>query len=167
MASVDVLPDPRVEGADYRAARAFSESLYEPMEKAWRGYAETKTVRDALAKRIGEIRDPALLVQAKALAAKLEPPKAPNAGFQGESSTLASLETAAEASDAAPATGLREIAGQTLAQVNGDWVAWQQVKATELEQLNHRLAVAGLQPIAIPPEAELKIAAPAGGADLP
>ena len=90
-------------GADYRAARAFSESLYDPMEKAWRGYAETKAVRDALDKRIAEIRDPALLEQAKALRTKLEPPTAPNAGFEGESGTLGLLETSAEGSDSAPA----------------------------------------------------------------
>ena len=101
-ATFDVLPDPRVTGADYRAARAFSESLYDPMEKAWRGYAETKAVRDALDKRIGEIRDPALLAQAKALRTKLEPPTAPNAGFEGESGTLGLLETSAEGSDSAP-----------------------------------------------------------------
>src|SRR5437764_593550 len=42
---LDVVADPRVTEADYGAAQAFSESLYAPMEIAWRGYAETKTVR--------------------------------------------------------------------------------------------------------------------------
>jgi photosystem II stability/assembly factor-like uncharacterized protein len=166
-ASFDVLPDPRVLGADYHAARAFSESLYEPMEKSWRGYAETKAVRGALDKRIAQIHDPALLAEAKALAAKLEPPKAPNSGFEGESGTLAALEASAEASDAPPAQGLREIAAQTFAQVNADWAAWQQIKAGDLARLNAGLAAAGLQPIAVPAEAELSIAAPDGGADLP
>jgi photosystem II stability/assembly factor-like uncharacterized protein len=164
---LDVVADPRVTGADYGAARAFSESLYAPMEIAWRGYAETKTVRDALAKRIGTIHDPALLAQAKALSAKLEPSTAPNSGFEGESGTLAALETSAEGSDAAPAAGLREIALQTIAQVNADWAAWQQTKANDLAQLNQRLTAAGLQPIVIPAAAELRVAAPAGGADLP
>ena len=124
-APLDVLPDPRVTGADYHAAMTYSQSLYEPTEKSWRGYAETKAVRDQLAKRIGEIHDPALLAEAKALDARLEPPKAPNAGFEGESGTLAALETSAEASDIAPAAGLREIAAQTVAEVNADWAAWQ------------------------------------------
>jgi hypothetical protein len=166
-ASVDVLPDPRVTNADYRAARAFSESLYDPMEKAWRGYAETEAVRKALDSRIAQIHDPALLAQAKALAAKLEPPKTPNAGFEGTSGTLASLETSAEGSDAAPAAGLRQIAAQTAAEVNADWTAWQQVKASDLDQLNRRLKAAGLQPILVPAEAELSVASPVGGVDLP
>src|SRR5207302_5887249 len=127
---------------DYHAAMTYSRSLYEPMEKSWSGYAETKAVRDQLAKRIGEIHDPALLAEAKALDARLEPPKAPNAGFEGESGTLAALETSAEASDTAPAAGLREIAAQTILQVNADWAAWQQVKTTALEQLNRQLTAA-------------------------
>jgi photosystem II stability/assembly factor-like uncharacterized protein len=165
--SFDVLPDPRVIGADYAAARTFSESLYEPMEKAWRGYAETEAVRDALKQRIAAIHDPALLAEAKALATKLEPPKTPNAGFEGESGTLAALETSAEASDSAPAAGLRAVAAQAIAWVNGDWAAWQQVKTTDLAQLNGHLAAAGLPPIAVPPEAELRVKPPEGGADLP
>ena len=166
-APLDILPDPRVMNADYHSARLFSESLYEPMEKAWRGYAESKVVRDALAKRIGQIHDPALLAAAKALDSKLQPPKAPNAGFEGESGTLASLATSAEASDAAPPAGLREIAGQTLAEVNADWVAWQRVKTSDLVELNQRLATAGLQPITIPVVSELHVEPSEGGEELP
>ncbi|HWJ38988.1 MAG TPA: hypothetical protein VNR86_09550, partial [Sphingomicrobium sp.] len=166
-ASFDVLPDPRVTGADYRAARAFSESLYEPMEKAWRGYAEMKSVRDGLDMRIGQIRDAALLAEAKALKAKLEPPAGPNAGFEGESGTLAALETSAEGADTAPSDGLRQIAAQTISEVNSGWAAWQQTKAGELELLNRRLAAAHLQPIVIPPEGELRAEPPAGGEELP
>ena len=165
--SFDVLPDPRVTGADYRAARAFSESLYEPMEKAWRGYAEMKSVRDGLDMRIGQIRDAALLAEAKALKAKLEPPAGPNAGFEGESGTLAALETSAEGADTAPSDGLRQIAAQTISEVNSGWAAWQQTKAGELELLNRRLAAAHLQPIVIPPEGELRAEPPAGGEELP
>lgn len=163
----EVLPDPRVIGADYHAARLFSESLYEPMEKAWRGYAETRAVRDALDKRIAGIRDPALLTQAKALRAKLEPPVTPNAGFEGESNTLAALETSAEAADSAPSTGLQQIAAETVSTVNRDWAAWQQIRANDLEQLNRRLAAARLQPIVVPAEGELHAEPPAGGEELP
>jgi len=166
-APIDLVPDPRVTNADYHAARLFSESLYEPMEKAWRGYAETKAVRDELAKRIGQIHDPALLAEAKALDSRLQPPKAPNAGFEGESGTLASLETSAEASDAAPSAGLRDIAGQTVAEVNSDWVTWQRVKTSDLPALNQRLAAAGLQPITVPAESELRVEASEGGEELP
>ncbi|MGN6059547.1 MAG: hypothetical protein ACTHOI_13310, partial [Sphingomicrobium sp.] len=164
---LEVLPDPRVLNPDYHAARLFSESLYEPMEIAWRGYAETKAVRDQLAKRMPQIHDPALLADANALDAKLAPPKAPNAGFGGESGTLASLETSAESSDSAPSAGLRQIALETLAQVNGDWAKWQQVKAKDLSDLNRRLAAAGLQPVAVPPETELRTEASEGGEELP
>jgi photosystem II stability/assembly factor-like uncharacterized protein len=163
----DVLPDPRVMGADYHAARLFSESLYEPMEKAWRGYAETKAVREALDRRIAEIRDPALLGEARALRKKLEPPTAPNAGFEGESGTLAALETSAEAADLAPSTGLQQIAAETVSAVNRDWAEWQQTSAGDLEQLNRRLAAARLQPIIIPPESQLRAEPPAGGEELP
>jgi hypothetical protein len=164
---LDVVADPRVTGADYGAAQAFSESLYAPMEIAWRGYAETNDVRTELSKRIAQIHDPALLAQAKALATKLEPPSAPNSGFEGESGTLAALETSAEASDSAPATGLRSIALQTIAQVNADWANWQKVKADDLAEMNRRLVAAGLQPIVVPAPADLHVAAPEGGADLP
>jgi len=166
-APLNILPDPRVLDADYHAARLFSESLYDPMEIAWRGYAETKAVRDQLAKRIAQIHDPALLAEAKALDAKLEPPKAANSGFEGESGTLASLETSAESSDSAPSAGLRQIAAETLAQVNGDWANWQQVKATDIPALNRRLAAAGLQPITVPAPSELHVEASEGGEDLP
>jgi hypothetical protein len=164
---IDVVADPRVINADYRAAREFSESLYEPMSLAWRGYAESEGVRDELAKRIAQIHDPALLAQAKALAGKLEPPSAPNSGFGGESSTLSSLETSAEASDAAPTAALRQTATATIAQLNTDWAAWQQLKSNDLPQLNRALAAAGLKPIAVPTEMALRIEPPSGGIDLP
>jgi len=164
---IDVIADPRVIGADYRAAREFSESLYSPMELAWRGYAETEAVRDTLGKRIAEIHDPALLTEAKALAAKIEPPEAPNSGFGGESGTLASLETSAEGSDAAPTAALRQTATATIAQLNADWSAWQQVKSIDLAQLNSRLVAAGLKPIDVPTQLALRIAPPSGGIDLP
>jgi hypothetical protein len=164
---VDIVADPRVVYADYHAAREFSESLYAPMEIAWRGFAGTQAVRDALGKRIAEIHDPSLLADAKALAAKLEPPKVPNSGFGGESGTLASLETSAEGSDSAPTAALRQTAIDTIAQVNSDWAAWQQIKTADLEALNRRLAAAGLQPIAVPTEAQLNVGAPDGGIDLP
>jgi hypothetical protein len=166
-APLDLVPDPRVTNADYHSARLFSESLYEPMEKAWRGYAETKAVRDELTRRIGNIHDPALLAEAKALDLKLQPPKAPNAGFEGESGTLASLETSAEGSDSAPPSGLREIAAQTLAEVNSDWIAWQRVKTSELPELNRRLLAAGLQPITVPAPGDLRVEASEGGEELP
>lgn len=164
---LDIVADPRVTGADYGAARAFSESLYAPMELAWRGYAETKTAQDALAKRITEIHDAGLLAEAKALSAELASPTTPNSGFEGESGTLASLETAAEGSDTAPAAGLRQVALQTIAQLNADWARWQQVKTGDLARLNQRLTAAGLQPIVIPAEPDLHVEAPEGGADLP
>jgi len=164
---VDIVADPRVVNADYGAARQFSESLYAPMETAWRGYSETEAVRGELDKRIAQIHDPALLADAKALRAKLEPPSAPNTGFGGESGSLASLETSAEGSDAAPTPALRQTAIATIAQVNADWAAWQQVKSGDLEGLNRRLTAAGLQPVTIPPEAQLSAGAAEGGVDLP
>jgi photosystem II stability/assembly factor-like uncharacterized protein len=164
---VDVVADPRVVNAHYHAAREFSESLYAPMDLAWRGYAESDSVRDQLGKRIAEIRDPALLAEAKALATKIEPPKLPNSGFGGESGTLASLETAAEASDSAPTAALRQTAAETIAQVDADWSAWQQMKTSDLDQLNRKLAAAGLKPIVIPRGMSLRVAAPSGGVDLP
>jgi photosystem II stability/assembly factor-like uncharacterized protein len=166
-ASFDVLPDPRVTGADYHAARLFSESLYEPMLKAWRGDAETAAVRKQLAARIAQIHDPALLAQAKALAARLEPSDLPNSGFSGESGTLAALETSAEASDAAPSPALRQTAADTVAQVNADWALWQQLQASDLARLNAALRAAGLAPIVVPPPSELRAGAAAGGMELP
>jgi hypothetical protein len=137
------------------------------MEIAWRGYAEIKAVGDQLEKRVAEIHDPALLAEAKALQAKLQPPKTPHSGFGGASGALASLETSAEGSDTAPSEALRQTALQTIAQVNGDWAAWQQVRSADLAQLNRGLAAAGLQPITVPPENELHIGEASGGVDLP
>jgi hypothetical protein len=51
--------------------------------------------------------------------------------------------------------------------VNRDWTSWQQAKATELEQLNSALVAARLQPIRIPPEAELRAEPAKGGEELP
>ncbi|HEY7959437.1 MAG TPA: hypothetical protein VID20_05190, partial [Sphingomicrobium sp.] len=163
----EIVADPRVINANYSAARQFSESLYAPMETAWRGYAETKAVRDQLDKHMAAIHEPALLAKAKALQAKLQPPNTPHSGFGGASGTLAALETSAEGSDTAPSDALRQTAGETIAQVNADWAAWQQVKGSDLLQLNQGLAAAGLQPITVPPENELHLGEPSGGVDLP
>jgi hypothetical protein len=51
--------------------------------------------------------------------------------------------------------------------VNADWAAWQAVKSADLERLNQRLTAAGLQPIAVPAGAALRVKAAEGGADLP
>jgi hypothetical protein len=164
---VDIVADPRVVNADYAAARQFSESLYGPIEIAWRGYAETQAVLKALGEPIAPTGDQALIPDEKALRARLEPPSTPNAGFKGESATLASLETSAEASDSAPTAALRQTALETIAKANADWAEWQRFKATELEQLNRRRVAAGLQPIVVPPEDQLRIGDAEGGVDLP
>ena len=162
---VDIVADPRVVGADYAAARAFSESLYAPMDIAWRGYAESEAVREQLDERVAAIKDAALLAETKALRAKLEP--AASGGFESGSGTLASLETAAEGSDAAPTEAVRQTAAATIAQLNGDWSAWQQVKTADVAQLNARLKAPGLKPIVVPTGAALRVKPPSGGIDLP
>jgi photosystem II stability/assembly factor-like uncharacterized protein len=166
-APLDVVADPRVTGADYAAANAFSQSLYAPLAQAWQGYAEMKAAREALGARIKQIHDPAKAAEANALAAKLEPPTDPNAGFKGESGVLAALETSAEASDAPPTQATFATAQETIANVERDWQAWQQLKSKELSQLNGRLVAAGLQPIVIPPTAELSVGKAKGGAEMP
>lgn len=166
-ASFDVVPDPRVTGADYHAAALFSQSLYEPMALVWRGYAETEAVRAALGKRLPTLTDPSLRSEAQALITKLQPSDEPNSGFKGESGILAGLETAAESSDAPPTAAMRTIAAQTIARLNADWAAWQQVRASELEQLNQKLKSGKLAPFTVPPEGELSAGEPPGGEDLP
>jgi photosystem II stability/assembly factor-like uncharacterized protein len=166
-ASFDVLPDPRVTGADYRAAAAFSKSLYEPMASAWHGYAETEALREALSKRLPAIADPTLRSEAQALITKLQPSDEPNSGFKGESGILAGLETSAEASDAAPTAAMRAIAAETIARVNSDWTTWQQIRVMELEQLNRKFKRGKLAPILVPTESELHIGEPHGGEELP
>ncbi len=166
-ADFDVLPDPRVTGADYHAAAVFSQSLIEPMANAWRGYAETEALREALGKRLPTIADPTLRSEAQALVTKLQPSDEPNSGFKGESGILAGLETAAEASDAAPTAAMRATDAETIAKVNADWAAWQQTKALQLEQLNQRLKAGKLAPVLVPPENELRVGEPKGGEELP
>ena len=116
--SFEIVPDPRVTGADYHAAREFSESLYAPMELAWRGYAEMAFLKSALAERISKAHDPRLLASANAVQASLAPSKDPHSGFGAESGTLAALETSAEASDSAPTPALRLSAIDTIAMLN-------------------------------------------------
>lgn len=164
---IDVVADPRVINADYSAARQFSESLYQPMERAWRGVAETNSVRDQLEKRSAQIHDQAILAKIKALQLKLEPPKAPLSSFSDESGTLASLESGAEGSDSAPSSAVRETAVETIGKLNADWARWQQVKSGDLEAVNRELRAQGLQSINIPPEAELSVKADGDGVDLP
>jgi photosystem II stability/assembly factor-like uncharacterized protein len=166
-ASFDILPDPRMTAADYHAAAAFSESLYEPMARAWRGYAETEALRTALGKRLPTIANPTLRSEAQALMKKLEPSDEPNSGFKGESGVLAGLETSAEASDCAPTTAMRTIAAETIARINADWESWQQVRGTLLEQLNQKLRAGKLPPALVPSESELRVGPPTGGEELP
>jgi photosystem II stability/assembly factor-like uncharacterized protein len=166
-ASFEVLPDPRVTGADYHAAALFSQSLYEPMQKAWRGYAETEALRQALGKRLPTIADPTLRSEAQALVTKLQPSDQPNSGFKGESDILAGLETAAEATDAPPTIAMRTIAAETIGRINADWAAWQQVRASALEPLNRRLKAGKFAPVLVPPESELHVDEPSSGEELP
>jgi len=163
----DVLPDPREIGADYRAAAAFTQSLYEPMAKAWRGYAETEALREALGKRLPAIADLTLRSEAQALITKLQPSDEPNSGFKGESGILAGLETAAEASDAPPTAAMRAIAAETIARINADWAVWQQIRALQLEHLNRGFKAGKLPEILVPPENELRASEPRGGEELP
>ena len=164
---VDVVADPRVVDANYSAARQFSESLYQPMERAWRGVAETNAVRGELEKRAAQIRDPALLGKIKALDLKLQPPKSPRSGFADESGTLASLEGGAEGSDSAPSSAVRETAIETIAKLNADWAAWQQIKSSDLAELNRELGAQGAQQITVPSEDKLNVKADDDGVDLP
>ena len=143
-ASFDVLPDPRVTNADYRAARAFSESLYEPMEKAWRGYAETKAVRDALAKRMAAIRDSGAARAGQALARSSSRPRRPMPASKAKAApwrpskprpkpvTLRPPKDCAR-SPAGARRGQRRLGGVAAGQ------------GIELEALNRRLAAAGLR----------------------
>ena len=163
----DILPDPRVTNANYPAAARFSAGLYEPLAKAWSGEGEVDAVRKQLAARLPTLRDGALVAQARALSAKLTPTDAPNSGFSGESATLASLESAAEGSDAAPSAALQSTAAQTIAALEADWDGWQRIKASDLAALNRGLAAANLPVIAIPQQSELSPVSSGGGEDLP
>jgi hypothetical protein len=165
--SFDVLPDPRVTDADYAGSTRFSAALVGPMAKAWAGYGETEAVRKQLEARIPQLRDPSLKTQAEALAAKLKPSNVPNSGFDGESGTLASLESTAEASDSAPSQGMQSIAAETIASLDADWDKWQQIKSGDLAALNRRLTAAGLAPITVPVGAALSVEPAGGGVDLP
>ena len=72
--------------------------------------------------------------------------------------------------DVADASAISSVAAkvlETIAQVNGDWAAWQKVKTGDLLQLNNALTSAGIQPITVPPENELNLGEASGGVDLP
>jgi hypothetical protein len=166
-APLHVDPDPRVTGADYQASARFSAELVAPMAKAWRGYAETEAVRTALEARAAMLKDASLATDTRALAARLAPPTGPDAGFKGESGVLAGLETAAEATDAAPTVAMQAVFAQTNARLDADWAAWDALRTHELAALNVRLAAAGSRPVAVPLSSDLRVRAPEGGQDLP
>ena len=166
-ASAEILPDPRVTGADYAAAAAFSKSLAGPMSKSWTGAAEKDAVRKEITKRLPQIKDSALVAEAKGLLAKLEPSPVPNSGFAGENGVLASLETAAEATDTAPTAAMQETALREIQAINAEWDGWQHVRANDLEQLNRRLSAIGIAPVTIPTGSDLRPGAAEGGEDLP
>lgn len=163
----DVLPDPRVTNANYAAAARFSAALYEPLAKAWTGEGEVEAVRKQLIARLPALSDAALAAQVRALSVKLTPSDAPNTGFSGESATLASLEVAAEGSDAAPSVALQATSAQTIAAIATEWDKWQRIKASDLAALNRSLAAASLPPIAVPQQSELSPTSSGGGDDLP
>ena len=121
------------------------------MEIAWRGYAEQKAVTRRA--RQAHCRDPRPCASRRRQGARREARIARRRRTRasaGESGTLASLETSAEGSDSAPTPALRQTALETIAQLNADWAAWQQIKSSDLEALNRRLAAAGLQPVVVP-----------------
>ena len=91
----------------------------------------------------------------------------PNSGFDGESGTLASLESTAEASDSTPSQGMQSIAAETIASLDVDWDKWQQIKSGDLAALNRSLTAAGLAPITVPAGAALYAEPAGGGVDLP
>lgn len=164
---VDVFADPRVRGADYAASLAFSSSLYQPLGRAWRGYAETEAVRGELEKRGRAMGKGPLADEARALAARLEPPAAPNSGFEGASGILTGIETSVEASDDAPTPAMRATAALASAAIDAAWAQWQSFRAADLEAFNRKLVAAGLKPVLVPSEGALRAAPPAGGIDLP
>ncbi len=88
-------------------------------------------------------------------------------GIRAESGTLAALETSAEASDSAPTPALRLSAIGTIATPNADWAHWQETKSVSPAMLNRELSESGVQPIAIPAQAQLKVDEPAGGVRPP
>ena len=80
---------------------------------------------------------------------------------------LASLETAAESTDAPPTAAMRDTALKEIRAIDADWDAWQHLRANDLEQLNRKLAAAGLRPITVPAGADLRPVAADTGEDLP
>lgn len=160
---IDVTADPRVKGANYAAATAFSYSLYAPMAKGWRGFAEMEAVKKELAERSKAASDPALKAAIEAVATSMEPSAVPNSGFSGASDTLAAVETNVEASDSNPSSALRAVAASAIAEIDAQWIRWQQLRSGELAALNRKLAAAGMAPVTVPAEAALG----GGGAALP
>ena len=163
---LEVLADPRTPDADYSAAFAFSNSLAGPMAKAWTGDAQQEAVQKQIASRLSQIRDPALLAEAKSLSAKAQP-SSPNNGFARQSRILSSLESAAEGSDSGPSAAMQTTARQAIGEVDAEWDAWQRLLSDDLLKLNHSLSAAGLKPISVPQGADLRTEAVDGGEDLP
>ncbi len=165
--AIEVTADPRVRGADYAASLDFSNSLYAPLAKAWRGYAETETVRAALTKRADALGKGPLADEVRALATGLEPPTAATGGFAGSSAVLAAIETSVEASEEPPAAALRSTAATTSAAIDTEWTQWQKIRTINLAALNRKLVAAGQKPVVVPSEGELRTKPPVGGVDLP
>ena len=136
------------------------------MAKAWTGAAQQEAVQKQIASRVSQIRDPALLAEAKSLLAKAQP-GSPDSGFARQSRILSSLESAAESSDSAPTAAMQTTARQSSGEIDSEWGAWQRLRADDLTKLNRSLSASGLKPIIVPEGADLKTEAVDGGEDLP
>ena len=174
-APLTVLADPRltVTPDALAAGVEFWHSLVPVLERAWRGFAEIGAVRIALAARRKAIASgaphPALDARLATLDAALaalvsgKQKAAPNLAADDE--VLARLASDVESADRAPTEAQREVAAQSVAGIDVVLHNWAQLRAGELAAVNRLLAAARLQPLRVPPAAELRSAAPSAGSD--
>jgi photosystem II stability/assembly factor-like uncharacterized protein len=155
---LDADPRVRVSAADLQASLALSRTIAAHLVLARRGFGEMAAVHA----RVAGLAGPA----AAALSEMTTPTKT-DPSFTAATATLAAIETDLESTDRGPTQAQIDTVRTAGAEVDGLWAAWTAVRDHDLDALNATLVAAGQRPVVIPPEDQLVVKPPAGGAELP
>jgi hypothetical protein len=159
-------PRVRVSLADLQASLALSQKIAPALAEAALGYREQRALKELLDERFPKAAN--IREETRKL---LEPLRAESAEdrptFESVSESLAGIERALEAADAAPTPAQQQFVDDTLAKLAAVQREWQQAKSGSLATVNAALARAGERPLVIPDKDKLRAEEPEEGQDLP
>ena len=175
--SLTVQADPRVavDADAVQAAMALSQQVVAALDLHYVASAELQSAGkqvDALSKRIAaDHAKAALAKQLTDFTVKLAPLKSGEAEdsikLDAIGGALIALEVDLEATDRAPTDPQRAVHAQYSSRLDRALAAWSSIKSTDLPALNAALHAAGVDPIRVPPRAELPVVDPGESRDLP